>query len=99
MTVETGGLVEQSKNNITTTVKHVNNRVRYGNKTEKKNRSYKKMRREVVFPRVPDVLQQLFVSCTQIFRGPGFVPPASDVNKLCDILGKLSAKFTSKSRF
>ncbi|KAB2058635.1 hypothetical protein ERO13_A11G231100v2 [Gossypium hirsutum] len=98
MTVETGGLVEQSKNNITTTVKHVNNRVRYGNKTEKKNRSYKKMRREVVFPRVPDVLQQLFVSCTQIFRGPGFVPPASDVNKLCDILDKMKPEDVGLSK-
>lgn len=57
------------------------------------------MRREVVFPRVTDVLQELYVSCTQIFRGPGFVPPASDVNKLCDILGKSSSKFTSKSGF
>ncbi|KAG8478804.1 hypothetical protein CXB51_028690 [Gossypium anomalum] len=98
MTVETGGLVEQSKNNITTTVKHVNNRVRYGNKTEKKNRSYKKMRREVVFPRVPDVLQQLFVSCTQIFRGPGFVPPASDVKKLCDILDKMKPEDVGLSK-
>nr|KJB44510.1 hypothetical protein B456_007G256700 [Gossypium raimondii] len=98
MTVETGGLVGQSKNNITTTVKHVNNRVRYGNKTEKKNRSYKKMRREVVFPRVPDVLQQLFVSCTQIFRGPGFVPPASDVNKLCDIIDKMKPEDVGLSK-
>ncbi|MBA0716133.1 hypothetical protein Golax_014994 [Gossypium laxum] len=98
MTVETGGLVDQSKNNITTTVKHVNNRVRYGNKTEKKNRSYKKMRREVVFPRVPDVLQQLFVSCTQIFRGPGFVPPASDVNNLCDIIDKMKPEDVGLSK-
>ncbi|KAK8628238.1 hypothetical protein V6N13_063948 [Hibiscus sabdariffa] len=90
MVVDAGGLVEQSKD--ITTVKHANNRVRYANKPIKKsNRWCKKRRRKVVFPRVREVLrlQQLFVSCREIFKGHGTVPPASDVNKLCNILDKM----------
>ncbi|KAE8731722.1 Plant cysteine oxidase 1 [Hibiscus syriacus] len=94
MMMDAGGCVEQGKN-IITAAKHVNNRVRYANKTIKKNNrstsSCKKMRREAVFPRVPEVLQQLFVSCREIFKGPGTVPPASDVNKLRGILDKMKA--------
>ncbi|KAK8634263.1 hypothetical protein V6N13_015091 [Hibiscus sabdariffa] len=88
MVVDAGGLVE-----------HVNNRVRYANKTMKKsNRSCKKRRREVVFPRVPEVLQQLFVSCREIFKGHGAAPPASDVNKLCNILDKMKPEDVGLSK-
>ncbi|GMI65044.1 plant cysteine oxidase 2, HYPOXIA RESPONSE UNKNOWN PROTEIN 43 [Hibiscus trionum] len=96
--VDAGGLVEQGKDIMT--VKHVNNRVRYANKTIKKNNrsSCKKIRREVVFPRVPDVLQELYVSCREIFKGPGTVPPASDVNKLCSILDKMKPEDVGLSK-
>ncbi|KAL4354228.1 hypothetical protein GQ457_06G016860 [Hibiscus cannabinus] len=97
--VDAGGLVEQGKDIMT--VKHVNNnRVRYANKTIKKSNksSCKKMRREVVFPRVPEVLQQLYVSCREIFKGPGTVPPASDVNKLCKILDKMKPEDVGLSK-
>ncbi|KAK8589827.1 hypothetical protein V6N13_088640 [Hibiscus sabdariffa] len=96
--VDAGGLVEQGKDIMT--VKHVNSRVRYANKTIKKSNksSCKKMRREVVFPRVPEVLQELYVSCREIFKGPGTVPPASDVNKLCKILDKMKPEDVGLSK-
>ncbi|KAE8721176.1 Plant cysteine oxidase 2 [Hibiscus syriacus] len=100
MMVDAGGCAEQGKN-IMTAAKHVNNRVRYAKKTIKKNNrssSCKKMRREVVFPRVPEVLQQLFVSCREIFKGPANVPPASDVGKLCNILDKMKAEDVGLSK-
>ncbi|GMI79032.1 plant cysteine oxidase 2, HYPOXIA RESPONSE UNKNOWN PROTEIN 43 [Hibiscus trionum] len=93
-----GGLVEQSKD--ITTVKHANNRVRYADKTMKKsNRSCKKIRREVVFPRIPEVLQELFVSCREIFKGGhGTVPPASDVNMLRNILDTMEPEDVGLSK-
>ncbi|XWS57893.1 hypothetical protein CRYUN_Cryun09bG0212300 [Craigia yunnanensis] len=92
--MEGGGLVEQRKDIMT--IRHVNSKVRYVNKTIKKNR-YKK-RKETVVPRVPKVLQELFVSCGEIFEGPGTVPPASDVNKLCSILDKMKPEDVGLSR-
>ncbi|KAE8678213.1 Plant cysteine oxidase 2 [Hibiscus syriacus] len=56
------------------------------------------MRRAAVFPWVPEVLQQLFVSCREIFKGPGTVPPASDVNKLRIILDKMKAEDVGLSK-
>lgn len=37
---------------------------------------------------VPMVLQRLFLSCKDVFRGPGTVPAPSHVQMLCSILGK-----------
>ncbi|XVF30733.1 hypothetical protein REPUB_Repub16aG0083900 [Reevesia pubescens] len=98
MMVEAGGLVQQRKDIMA--IKHVKNRVRNVNKTIKKNRSYKKRKYEAVVPRprVPKVLQELFVSCRQVFKGPGTVPPASDVNKLCSILDKMKPEDVGLSR-
>ncbi|XVF42602.1 hypothetical protein PTKIN_Ptkin01aG0377200 [Pterospermum kingtungense] len=82
--------------------KHVNNdKVRYVNKTIKKNRPYKKRKEAAgaaVVPRVPTVLQQLFVCCKQVFKGPGTVPPASDVHKMCTILDKMKPEDFGLSR-
>ena len=83
--LEAGGLVEQRKDIMN--IRHVNNKVRYVNKTIRKNR-YKKRKDQAVVPRVPKVLQELFISCREVFKGPGTVPLSSDVNKLCSILGK-----------
>lgn len=37
---------------------------------------------------VPMVLQRLFLSCKDVFTGPGTVPAPSHVQMLCSILGK-----------
>lgn len=36
---------------------------------------------------VPMALQELFLSCLDVFKGPGTVPPTHDVQKLRRILG------------
>ncbi|XWS64889.1 hypothetical protein CRYUN_Cryun05aG0043000 [Craigia yunnanensis] len=92
--MEAGGLVEQRKDIMT--IRHVNNKVRYVNKTIKKNRF--KKRKQAVVPRVPNVLQELFVSCREVFKGPGTIPPASDVKKLCSILDKMKPEDVGLSR-
>ena len=33
-------------------------------------------------------LQQLFLSCQEVFKGPGTVPSPNDVQMLCHILGE-----------
>jgi hypothetical protein len=38
-------------------------------------------------PAVPMALQELFLSCLDVFKGPGTVPPPHDVQKLRRILG------------
>lgn len=103
--MEAGGLVQQRKD-INMAIKHVStNKIRYVSKIIKKNRSYNKNKKidqaseaVAVNPRVPRVLQQLFVSCRQLFKGPGTVPPASDVNKLCNILDKMKPENVGLSR-
>ncbi|OMO70395.1 hypothetical protein COLO4_28624 [Corchorus olitorius] len=98
--VEAGGLVGPQRNDSTTmTVRHVNNKVRYVNKTIKKTRH--KRRRDHhhhVVPRVPKVLQELFVGCREIFKGPGTVPLPCDVNKLCSILDEMKPEDVGLSR-
>lgn len=37
--------------------------------------------------RAPTILQDLYVSCTEVFKGPGTVPLHHDVKRLCYILG------------
>ena len=39
-------------------------------------------------PEVPMALQELFVSCRDVFKGPGTVPLPLDVHKMCRVLGK-----------
>ncbi|OMO67886.1 hypothetical protein CCACVL1_20242 [Corchorus capsularis] len=98
--VEAGGLVGPQRNDSTTmTVRHVSNKVRYVSKTIKKTRH--KRRRDHhhhVVPRVPKVLQELFVGCREIFKGPGTVPLPSDVNKLCSILDEMKPEDVGLSR-
>lgn len=76
-----GGLMEQGKRNMK--IRHVNNKVRYvkGPIKKKTNRSSYRERKD------PKVLQKLFDSCREVFKGPETVPSDSDVNKLCSILG------------
>lgn len=35
----------------------------------------------------PMGLQRLFVSCREVFKGPGTVPCSRDVQKMCRVLG------------
>lgn len=81
MTIEAAGLVEQIKRSGT--VGHVD-------KVIKKKRCRRKvgiqLRRPVQV--VSRSLQQLFDSSKQVFKGPGTVPCASDVQNLRHILGK-----------
>lgn len=44
---------------------------------------------EMAPPEVPMALQELFLSCREVFQGPGTIPLPHDVNKLCLILGML----------
>lgn len=44
---------------------------------------------------VPMALQRLFLSCKDVFRGPGTVPAPSHVQMLCSILGKCFFSYTS----
>lgn len=37
--------------------------------------------------KVPMALQELYVSCREVFKGPGTVPLPHDVERLCHILG------------
>ena len=62
---------------------HVN-KVQYVKRDIKK-RKCRRMKRSV--PVVPMALQELFVSCRDVFKGPGTVPLPCDVDKLCRILG------------
>ncbi|XVE90213.1 hypothetical protein DITRI_Ditri20bG0061100 [Diplodiscus trichospermus] len=95
MMVEAGGLAGQRKD-VNMTVRHVNNKVRYVNKTIKRNRQKKRKQDDV--PRVPKVPPELFVACREVFKGPGTVPLASDVNKLCSILDKMKPEDVGLSR-
>ncbi|XP_021282688.1 plant cysteine oxidase 2-like [Herrania umbratica] len=94
MMVEAGGLVEQRKD--TMTMRHVNSKVRYVNKTIKKLRC--KKRKRPVVPRVPRLLQELFVSCREVFKGPGNVPPPFDVDKLRSILDRMKPEDVGLSK-
>ncbi|XP_022718837.1 plant cysteine oxidase 2-like [Durio zibethinus] len=91
-----GGLVERRKDIMT--IRHVNNKVRYVNKAIKKNRSYKKRKDQSVVPSVPEMLQELFVTCRGVFKGSGTVPSPPDVNKLRSILDKMKPEDFGLSR-
>ncbi|KAK6232764.1 hypothetical protein SCA6_002837 [Theobroma cacao] len=94
MMVEAGGLVEQRKD--TMTMRHVNSKVRYVNKPIKKLR--RKKRSKPVVSRVPRLLPELFVACREVFKGPGNVPPPSDVDKLCSILDRMKPEDVGLSK-
>ncbi|EOY10512.1 Uncharacterized protein TCM_025853 isoform 2 [Theobroma cacao] len=94
MMVEAGGLVEQRKD--TMTMRHVNSKVRYVNKPIKKLR--RKKRSKPVASRVPRLLPELFVACREVFKGPGNVPPPSDVDKLCSILDRMKPEDVGLSK-
>ncbi|PSS01678.1 Plant cysteine oxidase [Actinidia chinensis var. chinensis] len=47
---------------------------------------------------VPVVLQRLFESCRDVFRGPGTVPSPGDVQKLCRILDGMKPEDVGLSR-
>ncbi|WRX23949.1 Cysteine oxygenase/2-aminoethanethiol dioxygenase - like 5 [Theobroma cacao] len=94
MMVEAGGLVEQRKD--TMTMRHVNSKVRYVNKPIKKLRC--KKRSKPVVSRVPRLLPELFVACREVFKGPGNVPPPSDVDKLCSILDRMKPEDVGLSK-
>ncbi|XP_031270795.1 plant cysteine oxidase 2-like [Pistacia vera] len=79
MTME-GGVVEQRRERV----EHVK-KVGYAPKAIKKKRCRNKIQR-CVEPKVPRALQELFVACRDVFKGPGSVPAPCDVNKLCKIL-------------
>lgn len=67
---------------------HVN-KVQYVKRDIKK-RKCRRMKRSV--PVVPMALQELFVSCRDVFKGPGTVPLPCDVDKLCRILDNMKAE-------
>ncbi|KAL6988660.1 cysteamine dioxygenase [Sarracenia purpurea var. burkii] len=46
----------------------------------------KRCRRRAKPAAVPMALQRLFLSCRDVFKGPGTVPSPSDVRNLCDII-------------
>ncbi|KAJ0078903.1 hypothetical protein Patl1_23453 [Pistacia atlantica] len=82
MTME-GGVVEQRRERV----EHVK-KVGYAPKAIKKKRRGNKIQR-CVKPKVPRALQELFVACRDVFKGPGSVPAPCDVNKLCKIIADI----------
>ncbi|KAA3468581.1 plant cysteine oxidase 2-like [Gossypium australe] len=92
MMVDGGGLMDQRKGIMK--IRHVNNKVRYVKRPIKKknNRSSYRERKD------PKVLQKLFDSCREVFKGPETVPSDSDVNKLCSILDEMKPKHVGLSK-
>ncbi|MFQ6627493.1 hypothetical protein Gotur_005763 [Gossypium turneri] len=90
--VDGGGLMDQRKGIMK--IRHVNNKVRYVKRPIKKknNRSSYRERKD------PKVLQKLFDSCKEVFKGPETVPSDSDVNKLCSILDEMKPKHVGLSK-
>ncbi|XP_044482239.1 plant cysteine oxidase 2-like [Mangifera indica] len=82
MTME-GALIERRRERV----EHVN-KVGYAHKPIKKKRRKTRIQRYVK-PKVPRALQELFVACRDVFKGPGTVPAPCDVNKLCKILDNM----------
>lgn len=62
-------------------------KIGYAGRVVKKKPCRRKIRRAL--PMVPMALQELFVSCKQVFKGPGTVPSPADVKRLCDILDRM----------
>ncbi|KAI3443389.1 hypothetical protein Pfo_000054 [Paulownia fortunei] len=91
MKIEAAGLAEQIKRSDT--VGHVA-------KVIKKKRCRRKVRIQLKRPVqvVSRTLQMLFDSCKQVFKGPGTVPCASDVQKMCHILDGMDPEDVGLSR-
>lgn len=85
MTSVESGLVDRRRES--NGVKHVN-KMRYMGKVMKKKRCIERIRRPLL-PAIPQALQQLFLACRDVFKGPGTVPLPCDVQKLCDILDNM----------
>ena len=69
-------------------VRHVS-RVGYVKKLIGKRKNGRIKRNNMKPPKVPMALQELFVSCREVFQGPGTIPLPHDVNKLRLIIGML----------
>lgn len=83
--MEAAGLVEQRRDGV----EHAK-KVGYAHKIIKRKNRCKRRSVQRYAPKVPSVLQELFLSCRDVFKGPGTVPSPFDVQKLCRILGKFS---------
>ncbi|KAA0041769.1 plant cysteine oxidase 2-like [Cucumis melo var. makuwa] len=72
------------------------NRIGHVNKVQYVRRDFKKRKCRKIkrppIPVVPMALQELFVSCREVFKGPGTVPLPCDVEKLCCILDNMKAE-------
>ncbi|GLT75799.1 hypothetical protein SLA2020_474960 [Shorea laevis] len=89
MTIVEAGMVQQRRG--AAAARH-GNRVSYVNTngiSKKKRKRCRVGRRRPVLPTVPQVLQDLFFSCREVFKGPGTVPQPIEVIKLCQILDKM----------
>ncbi|KAJ8763212.1 hypothetical protein K2173_025597 [Erythroxylum novogranatense] len=75
-------------------------RVGYANRSLKRKRC--KRANKIVDAAVPNVLQELYASSRDIFKGPGTVPSLNDVKRLCQILDNMKPEdvgLTSKLPF
>lgn len=98
MTMETARLVEQGRDHkVVSRVGHASKVGYHVNKAIKKRKCGKKMKHSVP-SMVPIALQQLFVSCRQVFKGPGTVPSPHDVHNLCSILDNMRPEDVGLSR-
>ncbi|KAJ4721307.1 Plant cysteine oxidase 2-like [Melia azedarach] len=84
MTMEAAGLVEQRRDGV----EHAK-KVGYAHKIIKRKNRCKRRSVQRYAPKVPSVLQELFLSCRDVFKGPGTVPSPFDVQKLCRILDNM----------
>ncbi|XP_030453015.2 plant cysteine oxidase 2-like [Syzygium oleosum] len=63
-------------------------KVGYVNRVIKRKRCTRRIRRRRALP-YPMALQDLFLACRDIFKGPGTVPAPEDVQRLCRILDNM----------
>ncbi|KAJ7971944.1 plant cysteine oxidase 2-like [Quillaja saponaria] len=85
------GLVEQGREKV-----GFANKVGYVHKIIKKKKSSRRIKRTL--PLVPKALQELFVSCRDIFKGPSTVPLPQDVKELCHIIDNMKPEDVGLSR-
>ncbi|KDP39661.1 hypothetical protein JCGZ_02681 [Jatropha curcas] len=63
-------------------------KVGYANRVIKRRKCKRKINKRPEV-KVPMALQELYMSCKQVFKGPGTVPFPHDVERLCHILDKM----------
>nr|DAD29114.1 TPA_asm: hypothetical protein HUJ06_030582 [Nelumbo nucifera] len=71
------------------------------NKRDKVGRPNNKMirkKKKCMRPKRRRVLQKLFLSCREVFKGPGTVPLPRDVQKLCHILNRMKPEDVGLSK-